>query len=210
MKTAETKFLEGAGENTPLYHDRGDGAAGLLTTNQGALIWNPWNAIQKGTNNGQRVSDEIYPRGLGIRLLLRNEVNRPNIHYRIIVAVIPKMYNGVITNGSNFDLGSGASGNDILTNFLKKEGVRVLYDKVIRNNQDSAAGLTGANGFAYNRFIKLYIKSKPGQKLTWGEDGNLAQRPVGIWVVPYEKYSTLRSDIIANASYSMKMYYKDP
>jgi hypothetical protein len=44
--------------------------------------------------------------------------------------VIPKSYNGVITDGSNYDLGSGGSGNDIITNYLKTEGVKVLYDRV--------------------------------------------------------------------------------
>ena len=42
MKTAETKYKIGYAENVALYHDRGASSAGLLTSNQGAIVFNPW------------------------------------------------------------------------------------------------------------------------------------------------------------------------
>lgn len=208
LKTSETKYLESASENIALYHDRGATGAGALTTNQGALIFNPWWSIIKGTGVSSRIGDEIYPTGMGVRILLKNEANRPNLHYRIIVAVIPKIYNGSVMDGTNYDLGSGTSGNDILTNYLKKEGVKVLYDKVI-HCQDQTAGVYGGANQNYVRFLKMYIRSKRGQKITWMEDGLLANKPVGVWVIPYEYYGTLRTDLVARASYSFKLYWKD-
>jgi len=216
MKTAEAKYKEGSFENVQLYHDRGEGTAGLLTTNQGSIIFNPWYGINRGDGPGNRDGDEIAPSGFAVRMLIRNETTRPNLHYRIVVAVIPKVYLGVVSNGSNFDLGSGASGNDIMTNFFKKEGVKVLYDKLIHGYTQSTFVSTGAGGGApsmssqaYSKFIKLYVKSKRGSKIKWMEDGQIANNPVGVWVIPYENYATLRSDIVANVSFSYKMYWKD-
>lgn len=213
---AEGKYREGSFENVALYHDRGAVGAGLLTTNQGAIIWNPWYDITRGGGPGNRDADEIHPSGFAVRMLIRNATDRPNVHYRIVVAVIPKIYNGTVMDGTNFDLGSGASGNDIMTNFFKKEGVKVLYDKMIHGYTQSTFVSTGAGGGAatmasqaYNKFIKFYIRSKKGSKIKWMEDGRLANNPVGVWVIPYENYDTLRSDVVAHVSFSYKMYWRD-
>ena len=42
LKTAETKYKIGLQENVALYHDRGTSAAGLLTSNQGAIVFNQY------------------------------------------------------------------------------------------------------------------------------------------------------------------------
>ncbi len=216
MRNAEGKYKEGSAENIALYHDRGAVGAGALTTNQGSIIFNPWYDINRGDGPGNRDGDEIAPSGFSIRMLIRNAVDRPNLHYRIVVAVIPKLYLGVITDGTNFDLGSGASGNDILTNYFKKEGVKVLLDRMIHGYTQSTFVSQGAGGSApamssqaFNKFIKFYVRSKRGSKIKWMEDGKIANNPVGVWVIPYENYATLRTDNVAFVSYSYKMFWKD-
>ena len=69
MKTAETKYKIGYAENVALYHDRGASSAGLLTSNQGSIVFNPWFAITKGDTVSNRDGDEIYPRGMSFRLM---------------------------------------------------------------------------------------------------------------------------------------------
>lgn len=214
MKTAEQKYREGSFENVALYHDRGASGAGALTTNQGAIIFNPWYDISRGNAPGNRLSDSINPSGFAVRMLLRNEVSRPNVHYRVVIAVIPKIYGGVVMDGTNYDLGSGTSGNDIMTNFFKKEGMKVLYDKMIKGYTQSTfvshGTLVGDNEVAYSKFLKLYVRSKRGATIKWGEDGRIVNNPVGVWVIPYENYATLRTDIVAHVSFSYKMYWRDP
>jgi len=208
MKTAETKYLMGTTENQSLYHDRGSGVAGLTTTNQGAIIFNPWYAITKGDSVSQRDGDEIYPRGMAVRMCYWCAADRQAQYVRIIVAVIPKVVSATIMDGQNFDLLDAAGSNDTVTGFVKREGVKVLYDKVWTG---TARGKTeDADEFGDNRFYKqFYIKSKRGSKITWQQDGTLSNKPVGIWVIPYDDYGTLRSSILGNVTYTYKLYFKD-
>lgn len=208
MKTAETKYKMGAGEATSLYHDRGDVSAGALTTNQGALVFNPWYTITTGDTVSNRDGDEIYPRGFSMRLAIWNETTRPAIFVRIIVAVIPKIVGTNITNGSNFDLLDQAGSNDTVTGMIKREGVKVLYDKTFKNDAPSNTVPTAAGYGQCRMFKKFFIKSKGG-KLKWGQDGLLQNKPVGVWVIPYDTYFTLRTDAICQCSYTYKMYFKD-
>lgn len=207
MKTAETKYVMAAGENTYLYHDRGTISAGLLTSNQGALIWNPWYAITRGDTVSNRDGDEIYPRGMALRLLYNNEASRPAQFVRIIVAVIPKIVGGTIMDGTNYDLMDASGSNDTVTGMIKREGVKVLYDKTY-TVQAKSIRETPTTGDG-RLFKKLYIKSKKGGKVTWQQDGTLTNKPVGVWVVPYDQYATLRSDLLGTCSYTYKLYFKD-
>lgn len=207
LKTAETKYVMGAGENSACYHDRGDVSAGALTSNQGTIIWNPWFAITRGTSPSNRIGDEIYPRGMAIRMFYNCDFNRPSQFVRIIVAVIPKVVAGTVMNGSNFDLMDAQGSNDTVTGMIKREGVKVLYDKVKTFECDGtrAVQTTGDSRF----FKKIYIKSKHGGKLSWQQDGTLSNKPVGVWVVPYDQYQTLRTDVLGYVSWTYKLYFKD-
>lgn len=209
MRTAETKYLMNSTENLSLYHDRGRIDAGLTTSNQGALVFNPWAFITKGDDVNQRAGDEVYPRGMSCRMLYWCAADRQAQFVRIIVAVIPKVVGTFVTNGSNFDLLDAAGSNDTVTGFVKREGVKVLYDKVWTG---TARGKTeDVDEKGDNRFYKqFYIKSKKGSKLNWGQDGNLQNKPVGIWVLPYDDWGTLRSDILGQCTYTYKLYFKDP
>lgn len=207
MKTAETKYVMSAGEDAALYHDRGGPAAGLLTTNQGALVWNPWFAITRGDTVSNRDGDEVYPRGMAMRILYNNAPNREAQFVRIVVAVIPKIVGGTIMDGSNFDLMDAAGSNDTVTGMIKREGVKVLYDKLLTTQYHGSRAVP-ARGDG-RLFKKFFIKSRKGGKLTWQQDGTLSNKPVGIWVIPYDQFGTLRSDILGYCSFTYKLYFKD-
>lgn len=207
LKTSETKYLVGYGESRGLYHDRGDPSAGALTTNEGAVLWNPWYLITRGTSVSQRIGDEVYPRGFALRMFYNCDATRPAQFLRIVVAVIPKQVAGTVMDGTNFDLMDPSGSNDTVTGFIKKEGVKVLYDKVhtFQTVGQRAVAQTGDT----RMFKKFYIKSKKGGKLSWGTDGLLQNKPMGLWVIPYDTYGSYRTDQIGYLSYSYKLYFKD-
>lgn len=196
-----------SGENQSLYHDRGTSSAGALTSNQGAIIWNPWYNITRGTSISNRIGDEITARGMALRLMYNCDFARPSQFVRIIIAVTPKTTGSTILDGTNFDLLDAAGSNDTVTGMTKKEGVKVLYDKMVtfNANGDRTVPTTGDN----RCFKKLYIKSKRGSNLKWQQDGTLANKPVGVWIIPYDQYGTLRTDILGYVSYTYKLYFKD-
>lgn len=208
LKTAETKYYMAASEQNYLYHDRGTSGAGALTSNEGAVVFNPWNNITKGTSISQRIGDEIYPRGMSMRIAVWTRPGRPAQFVRFIVAVIPKVVGTTIMDGTNFDLMDQAGSNDTVTGMIKKEGVKVLYDRMV--NLTCPSNDTATCTFGINRiFKKIYIKSKRGGKLTWGQDGYMTNKPVGVWVIPYDNYAALRTDWIAETSFTYKLYFKD-
>jgi len=209
MRTAETKYYTGFIEYQPLYHDRGEGGAGLITSNQGAFLFNPWYNITKGTSISQRIGDEVYCRGMSLRFCYWNSADRPAQVLRVIIAVIPKVVGTAIMDGSNFDLLDSAGSNDTVTGMVKKEGVKVLYDRCYTMNAQSSV----QSGYAFGNNIinkKIWIRSKPGQKLSWGQDGLLQNKPLGVWVIPYISYAAQRSDIAGRVSGTWKLYFKDP
>lgn len=207
MKTAETKYVMGAAENYGLYHDRGASTAGLLTSNQGAVIWNPWFAITRGDTVSNRDGDEIYPRGMALRLMYVSAAGRESQFVRIVIAVIPKIVSGTIMDGSNFDLMDAAGSNDTVTGMIKREGVKVLYDKMVNLSYQGSRAVDRKGDTRF--YKKLYIKSKKGGKLTWQQDGTLSNKPVGVWVIPYDQYSSLRSDYLGDLAWTYKLYFKD-
>lgn len=206
-KTAETKYLTGAAENLAVYHDRGAAGAGALTTNQGAIVWDPWYGITKGTGISNRIGDEIYPIGMSMRLAYWAEADRGAQYVRIIFAVLPKNWGSNVTDGTNYDLLDQAGSNDTVTGMCKREGLKVLYDRMVtlHNNPRQASDVFGGSRF----FKKIWIKSKKGGKLTWGQDGLLNNKPMGIFVVPYDEYTTPRTSQLGKVAYTYKCYFKD-
>jgi len=207
LKAAETKYLMSSAESTSLYHDRGTSSAGATTTNEGALIFNPWYSITRGTSISNRIGDEVIARGMALRLMYLTTSDRPAQFVRIIIAVIPKTSGTTVHDGSNYDLMDSAGSNDTVTGMVKREGVKVLYDKTTTLTVQGvkAVPVTGDNRL----FKKLYIKSKKGSNLKWQQDGTLANKPVGVWVIPYDQYGSIRTDICGYISYTYKLYFKD-
>jgi len=208
MKRAETKSLIASSENVQLYHNMG--ASGVAFN---AIIFNPWKFINQGAGANNRIGTEIYPRGLAVRMELFNKLDRPNITYRIVVAVIPKFYNGAGT-GSTFDWRDTTGSSNSLLSWVKPDaGIKILYDKIVRNEAHFSAIPSGTSGDQdgkeAHKMIKFYIKSKRGQKLLWDPTGDLVNKPMVMYVIPYDSYGTLTTDNIASVSINTKYYWKD-
>lgn len=204
MKTTELHYATSYNENLNLYHDVGYGAG--PTTNQQAILFNPWVNITKGDTISQRTGDEIIACGMKVRLWLANKIDRPNVIYRVIVVVLPKYYGGALTTGNNVDLFQTASGNNTMTAMPKREGFKILYDKIVPNE----AHISWGNSHEAHKFKQFYIKSKKGSKLKWMEDGTLANRPMAFYVIPYDSFGTLQTDNIASCCFSYSLFFRDP
>jgi len=215
-RKTETKFFDLAVQNEQLYHNLGWGTSILPPTICSSISnwFNPWLNIQQGTGRFNRIGDTITPRGMMIKMFLANKQDRPNTQYRVIVARLPKVYNGSITTLS-FDpfqsANAGSCGNLQLLPADLDKGVKFYYDKIHKMpgaNIAFGAGYNGAKEFT--KTIKLWIKRKRAGNIKFDTNGNtLVNAPVAIYVLPYEQYDTLTTSNIASMTGFMRMYYKD-
>lgn len=208
LKASETKYGMVKNENQALYHDRGVVTAGAIGNNEGTIIFNPWSLIAKGTDANNRIGDEVYARGSCLRFMYWNAPGRVASFIRLVIAVIPKTSGTTVHDGTNYDFLDPLGSNDTVTGFIKKEGIKVLYDKLYTMNAQGSTDVTSTSGDG--RFYRrIFIKSKKNQILRFQSDGTLANKPLAIWIVPYDEYGTLRTDILGSVSYTFKMYWKD-
>jgi len=214
LKKAETKYFDRAVENNQLYHNTGFGA-GIGPTFPVSSIpnfFNPWINIVQGTGRQNRIGDKITPRGMRLKMYLANKVDRPNTMIRIIVAVLPKVLNGSIV-GSQFDpfqgANSGLCGNNMLLPADTDKGVKFLYDKIhiMPSGQRN-------NGGPYEKertkIVKLWIKSKRATSIVYDTTStDIVNKPIAVYAIPYEQFSTLTSDNVASVACFQRLYFKD-
>lgn len=215
MKKSETKYFDIGVEDNQLYHNLGWGTTLLIPVRPSsiALWFNPWINIPQGTSRAQRIGDGIIPRGMSINMFLANKQDRPNTQYRVIVARLPKVFNGILTTNAFDpfqDANSGLCGNNHLKPADTDKGVKFLYDRIHRlsmNQYTSGAG--GAKEFT--KSIKLWIKRKGSKAIKYDTTSStLVNNPVAVYVIPYEQFSTLTTDQVGSVTGFMRMYYKDP
>jgi len=213
MKKAETKYKDIACENVQLYHNLG--ATTLLAPGNVSSIsqfFNPWAGIAAGTGRNQRVGDKITPRGMSMKIYLANKYDRPNTMVRLIVAVLPKTYNGAVTTSVfyPFQVFAG-TGNNMLIPADQDKGVKFLYDKIHRIGDQDSGHIIGANqSRERTKIVKLWIKRKRSRDIIF--DNNLAEivnKPLAVFAIPYEQYSTIETDNVTSFAGVLRMYYKD-
>ena len=210
MKKAETKYYIGGGDETALYHDRGTATAAAVGQTQGAIIFDPWANIGQGTGVRNRVGDEIYPRGMAIRLTMFNAVDRPALYYRVIVCKFNRTMNGTIVTAGNQDMFDANGSNDSIASIIKNDqGIKVYYDKTFTVQH----GLQYSVGTDLNRkprmFKKLFINPKGTKKIVFSAANTIVNNPLAVFILPYDAYATLRTDNVANCQFSYKLYFKD-
>jgi len=198
-------------ENRALYHDRGTNSAGALTSNQAAVIWNPWAGISITAGSNGRVGNEIYPRGMAIRMYYNCAAARPSQFVRIIACILPQRVGSTILDGTNFDILDNTSSNDTVSGMVRAEGVKVLYDRMVTLQQHSGVNPTDVAKGGTRFYKKLWLKAKRGAKIVWQEDqATIVNKPFALFVIPYDDYTTLRTDNLGYLSWTYKMYFKDP
>lgn len=218
MKTAETKRYLHADENLQLYHNTGVTGGTFVRP----VLFNPWRFITQGTTENNRIGDEIYPRGMSMRLWMANKWDRPNILYRVVVCILPRMYNASVVASGSIDIGSavntGVNGCYITLPIDTTKGIKVLYDKVFRNeaglSATSSSNVFGAGWGIYGKechiFKKLWIKRKRANKIKYARaTGEVENKFLAVYVIPYDSYGTLTTDNIASCGFVSTLYFKD-
>jgi len=213
MKTSETKYYDDALDNVPLNHNCGFFSG--LVPYVGSVPWffNIWRNISPGPLRDQRIGDKISPVGISLKLWISNKFDRPNVLHRIIIAVLPKQYNGVVTTTDFNPFQNMATGNRLLLPADKDKGVKFLYDRIHRpanGNFFDNEGATGRSAREHTKMVKLWIKRKRSRDIIYDTTSNdIVNKPLAVYAIPYEQFSTLQTDNIASITCLMRMYYKD-
>jgi len=215
MKASETKKYQFADENVQLYHNIGYTTTPLVPSQCSlAQVFNIWADINKGTGSFNRIGDKITPRGMSIKLWLANKRDRPNLMYRIIVATTPKAIGGTAVTNTNVDpwddIQLGSNGNKMIRMLDADRGVKVIYDRVIRL-QENATFSDAGHAREVHMYKKLWIRKKQARTIVYDSTGSnqIVNNPIHVWVIPYDSYGTLTTDNVASMAYQGCVYYKD-
>lgn len=213
LKTAETKYYDISTENRQLYHNLGGNGVNIPLAPTSLTPWfNPWLNIQKGTGRFNRIGDRITPRGMSLKIYLANKLDRPHCQIRLIVAILPKSIGTTITT-EQFDpfqiSNAGINGNNMLWPADKDNGVKFLYDKIHKIDGMNWFS-TPTNGKEVTKYVRLWIKRKRSRDIIYNTtDTTMVNKPLAVYAIPYEQYSTLTTDNVASLAGFMRMYYKD-
>ena len=209
MKNIETKYFDGGIENQQLYHNTGTNGYSHV----GLIIWNPWALICQGSGLNQRVGDSIQPRGMKLRLWMSNKLDRPNVMYRVIVAIMPRLYNGAAVTAGSIDiapaLSSGTLGNYMCLPIDTQKGIKVLKDKIYAFHSGWGDN-SNATQKEFSNFRQYWIKRKKSRPIKYDYLGNILNNYVAVYVIPYDAYGSLTTDNIASCACLTRMYWKDP
>jgi len=219
MKSSETKYQDIAFENRQLYHNLGSepsppGVVIPVNVTSAPDWFNPWVTITQGTARNQRIGDKISPVGMSLKIYLANKADRVNTMYRLIVAILPKSVGTNITTNvfDPFQIATnGVTGNNMLLPPDKDLGVKFLYDRIHRINPQSF-GVASTGGKEQTKLVKLWIKRKRQSPIVFSGPligTQLMNKPLAIYCLPYEQFSTLTTDRVGSWSGYMRMYYKD-
>lgn len=216
-KKTETKYFDLGVQDQNMYHNLGWGTFSIPPTTFSSIpTWfNPWINILKGTERFNRIGDKIMPRGMSIKMFLQNSTERPNIHWRVIVAVLPKVFNGQITTsqfGNTFQIpNQGIANNTLLLPADHDAGVKFLYDRIHKPaNAFVAARAAGGLTVQASKVVKLWIKRKRANPIVFDTtNSTIVNKPLAIYCIPYERFATSQLDNVGTVTGFMRMYYKD-
>jgi len=213
MKKTETKYLDRGIENQQLYHNTGFGV-GIPPFPVSSIpsLFDSWANITMGVARSERIGDRITPRGMSLKIYLANKSDRPNTMIRLIVAVLPKS-RGTTVTGSQFNPfqlpNTGVLGNRMLYPADTDKGVKFLYDQIIKLNQNPWYS-TPVNGKEPTKVVKLWIKRKRSSDIIYDTvTQEIVNKPIAVYAIPYEQFSTLETDNIASFACYQRLYYKD-
>lgn len=212
-KKTETKWLDIGLENQQLYHNTGVTGGAYVSP----ILFNPWKQIPLGTTRYSRIGDRIHPVGMKIKLWLANKKDRPNVIYRVVVCILPRTFGGSVVSSGSIDPGvsamtSGTLGNYSILPWDTEKGIKVLYDRTIRNEMGVSHTHYSGEQKESHKIVKMWIKRKRSRPVMWDQldaTGNILNNPLAVYVVPYDSYGTLTTDNISSCAMFARLYWKD-
>jgi hypothetical protein len=91
----------------------------------------------------------------------------------------------------------------------KDRGVKFLYDRIhlAGTNQKN---ITGGYTKEPTKVVKLWIKRKRSSDIVYSTfTQDIVNKPLAVYMIPYEQYSTATTSNVASFAMTMRMYYKD-
>ena len=213
-RQTETKYFDLAVENVDVYHNVGPSPILPLptaTARSDPTFFNPWSDIPPGTGRANRIGDKIRPVSMQIKIWLANKLDRPNIMYRIMVVRMPKAIGTTSTTSSNvypFQAAQlGGTGNSMILPLDHDRGVRAYYDRVV--NLQIGKTQAGSNDKEIHKLVRISLRRKSNVITFDSAAQNIVNSPLALYIIPYDSFGTLVTDIVASYSYHVRMNYKD-
>lgn len=102
---------------------------------------NPLRGLDQGTDEHERVGDEIIGQRINYKIWLSNKLDRPNVTYRIVVYRCPKDESE--TNA--LDIYEGTVGNKLL-DYMNTEKYTPVFQKIVKITANTALGPDNMTG----------------------------------------------------------------
>jgi hypothetical protein len=145
---------------------------------------------------------------------MANKADRPNIHYRVMVLRLPKSVGSTTTTSSNVDAFQvsqlGSNGNRLCLPIDTDHGIKTYYDRIITNEKDISQRNGGDTLCECHKMLKIHLRRKQSREVVYDSGAqNIVNRPLALYVIPYDARGALVTDNIASYVYSIRMRYKD-
>lgn len=196
LKQAETKHKTISFENQALNHNSIDDFREQ----------NPLRALAQGTDEHERIGDEIIGKYINYKIWLSNKEDRPNVLYRIVVYRCPKDE----SETNHINIYEGITGNK-MTDYINTEKYTPIFQKYVKITNDTSVE-NGASLHEASKLVSFSINLK-NQKIKYENGTNFPkyQRDqIRLSITPYDAYGTLTTDNIASYAMTARVYYKDP
>lgn len=200
LKMAEPKKTQVDFGLTQLYHNSGSPASGQIIVGQTIL---PSLLPGQGPYDSQRIGDQIYSKGIGMKFLLGLKADRHNCTFRIIVwkgakDSVPTAYNQLFE----------AVTNNVLLDSVNTDRGRVIINKRFKPKfVDVNAGTTTKE---YTTTYKLWIPFRKLIKFNVNAGTTASVDEIVYFVFAYDAYGSLLTDNIAYHQAWGALYYRDP
>ncbi len=183
----------------------------LLKTEQG-------NTANPGTNvQSNRIGNEIYAKGLKLRMQLINSVGQSNVAYKVFVF---RYQTGKTMDDAAFWCGPDGTGSNMnrMLDFVDTREVTIIKTLNIRTANNTANmnqnGWTGTTLTPLHRMHSNYrdIWIPLNKKIKY--DDNNSQTPkytdIGVAVVAYDVNNTAQTVTLGYIDFVSRLYFRDP
>jgi len=203
LKTCETKNVPFAHSKLEIYHNSGSPASGRILPTPYELD-GPNQQPAQGMSEQQRIGDSIITRGIKVRLLLGQKLDRMNVTFKIVVVRCSTGY-APTTIAQMFDNQTG----NIMLDSLNTDRLKVVYNKTIKKNISPQLDVVGG-AKELTHFHKFYIKTQ--RKINYVADigKDFDKYKHYLYVFSFDAFGTLVTDNLSYVQGYSNLYYKDP
>lgn len=211
MRMAEPKDKTYAHPHTELYHNAGSPASGRILGTAWELL-GPNRMPSVGTGETERNGDQIFGKGISVKMLLGQKEDRMNVTYRIIVwkgttDVKPANLNdlfhwdsqNILLDGTNQD-----RGKVIYQKFIKK----TISPQLAPYHVLEPAPIYQRKELTFTH--KFWIPYKKLIKFAGNSGTDYSGDKIYMFIYAFDAYGTAYTDNIAYVDVWSRFYYADP